>query len=91
MPLPNIDWCARAIMFRDAYDSLVMGKSKARVRFGDDEVQYSRADISRLEQLMREAERNCALASGQLDSNGNLITGGVRVRRHAIRAGFKGY
>lgn len=59
-----IDWCARhteLVSIRDAVDT---GKAVKSARFGEDEVQYFKADLSRLDRLIEEAARKCALASG---------------------------
>lgn len=63
--MPDIDWCARAEELRTARDSLITGKGVSSVRSGNDQVDYSRADLPRLDRLIAEAEGKCAEASGQ--------------------------
>lgn len=45
--------------------ALVSGKAVKTARFGEDEVERFRADLSRLDQLIAQAARDCAAASGK--------------------------
>lgn len=61
-----------------ALNRLLVGENIVRARFGDDDVEFGRANIQALQTRIRELKAQC---------DGTL---GVR-RRHAIRAGFVRY
>lgn len=63
--MAGIDWCAKAAALRERYEALRDGDGIAEARFGEDTVKYSKADLGLLLADLREAERLCALASGE--------------------------
>lgn len=58
------DPCDEAQALRDALRDLAMGRSVARVRFGEDDVTYRAADMGLLEKLLADADRRCLESRG---------------------------
>lgn len=79
MSAPNP--CDEAARLRTLYTALVSGDSVALSRFGEDEVRFHKGDPARLERLIAEQDRLCAIAQGQAPLR----------RRFAKRARFRPY
>lgn len=59
------DPCAEAEDLRAARRDLVTGQAVRDVRFGEDQVSYTKADLPALDRLIADAERRCAAAQGR--------------------------
>ena len=59
------DPCEEAKVLRNALRDLAMGQTVARVRWGEDEVAYGKADVASLRQLLASAETRCLAAQGK--------------------------
>ncbi|MGR3576990.1 MAG: hypothetical protein ACU0CF_19790 [Sagittula sp.] len=59
------DPCAVVIALRKVELSLVTNGGVIRARFGEDDVQFSASNLSRLRDLMDRYERLCAAKSGK--------------------------
>lgn len=70
-----VDHCAEAERLRALLTAIVSGDGIQRARFGDDEVQYYKADTTALQRL--------------IDYHSGLCSG--RRRRYAIRGKFRPY
>lgn len=73
--MTSIDWCAKHAELVAIKEKIATGRAVKSARFGEDEVEYFKADPARLDQLIDEAARECATASGRPH----------RPRRRAIR------
>lgn len=73
------DPCALAPILRKLVLELASGAAVARARLGDDDIEFSRGDLGRLERMAAQAEDQCAALSGKRPW-----------RRRALRAGFRG-
>lgn len=77
----NIDMsdpCAVWPKMQEALDRLLVGEGFVRAKFGEDDVEFGRANIAALQRRIADLKAECAAKSG-------------RVRRHAIRGGFVRY
>lgn len=74
MPDPT-DYCAMLDWLRSQYAGLLAGGSTIRIRLADREVQYSQANLDKLEGLILRYETLCAKSQG------------AAPRRHALRLG----
>jgi len=74
----SIDHCAKADELRQKREEIISGESMVRGKFGEDDIQFARADLPRLDRLIAYHESKCAEQSGK-----------PRIRRRAITAGFK--
>lgn len=70
--------CAVWPVMQAALDRLLVGEGVVRARFGEDDVEFSRGNITALERRIADLKAECAAKSG-------------KVRRHAIRGGFVRY
>ena len=59
------DPCIEAEELRAARRDLVTGQAVREVRFGEDQVSYTKADLPTLDRLIADAERRCAEAQGK--------------------------
>jgi hypothetical protein len=59
------DPCIEVEELRAAKRDLATGRAVREVRFGEDQVSYTRADLPALNQLITDAERRCAEAQGK--------------------------
>jgi len=59
------DPCSEAEDLRAARRDLVTGQAVREVRFGEDQVSYTKADLPALDRLIADAERRCAEAQGK--------------------------
>lgn len=59
------DPCEEAAALRNALRDLAMGGSVAQVRYGEDMVSYTKADLSLLERMIQIAETKCEIAQGK--------------------------
>lgn len=75
------DPCQEAIDLRQARRDLVLGEKASLVRFGEDEVRFTAADIDRLDAMIAEADKQCAIAEGRTPKR----------NRFAMRARFRPY
>ena len=77
------DPCARATALRAAYFSMISGQHEIEIRTrtldAEEMVRFDRADVTRLQNEIAAAERECALVQGRKPVS----------RRHAITAGFR--
>lgn len=74
-----VDPCAEAARLRALYAAMVSGDGVALSRFGEDEVRFHKGDPVRLERLIAEYDRLCAISQGQAPAR----------RRFAKRARFR--
>ena len=81
MSVPPIDPCAEAARLRTLLTAMSTGESVALTRFGEDEVRFHKGDPARLERLIAEYDRACAIQTGTLP----------RRTRFAKRAAFRPY
>ena len=80
MPDP-IDCCAEASRLREVRTALASGQAVAESRFDLDTVRFHKADPARLDRLIEEADRLCAISQGERP----------RRRRYAISGRFRLY
>ena len=73
-----LDPCEEAVRLRNLYTLIVTGEQPEGVRFSDEEIRYGKADLTRLERMIADADRACAIANG----------GSVKPRRYARRVSF---
>jgi hypothetical protein len=59
------DPCAEAARLRELRTAIVTGRSESQIRFGDEEVRYTAADLAALDRLIAETERACAVSLGR--------------------------
>jgi len=71
------DPCIEAEELRAAKRDLVTGQAVREVRFGEDQVSYTKADLPALDRLIADAERRCAETQGKPRRRGAR---GVRFR-----------
>lgn len=72
------DPCAVWPVMQEALDRLLVGETEVRARFGSDEVEFGRGNIGELRRRVAELKAECAAKGG-------------KIRRHAIRGGFRSY
>ncbi len=72
------DPCAVWPVMQAALDRLLVGEGFVRAKFGEDDVEFGRANIAELRRRIADLKTECAAKSG-------------KVRRHAIRGGFVRY
>lgn len=61
----TVDHCAKAKALRDIREEIISGQSLASGKFGEDTLQFARADLPRLDREIAYHEAECAIASGQ--------------------------
>ena len=81
MTTQPIDPCAEARRLRELLTAMATGESVALTRFGEDEVRFHKGDPARLERLIAEYDRACALLTGEAPKR----------TRFAKRAAFRPY
>jgi hypothetical protein len=59
------DPCIEAAELKKIRRDLITGEKASTVRFGEDEVRFTKADIGRLDSLIAEAEKQCAILDGR--------------------------
>ena len=59
------DPCAEHAELLSIRRALVTGQAVKTSRFGDDEVERFRADLPRLDRMIKDAERDCAQSQGK--------------------------
>ncbi|WP_421998194.1 hypothetical protein [Roseovarius confluentis] len=75
------DPCQEAIELRQIKRDLVTGSAASVTRFGEDEVRYTKADLGRLDAMIAQADRECAVQNGERPKR----------RRFAMGARFRPY
>ena len=78
-PLDGVDLddpCALLRALKAARLRLATGALTVSVKSGDEEVSFSKADPVRLDRAIAEAERACAIASGQTPRRRRFLTAG---------------
>lgn len=71
--------CMRLRRLKDVRDDLITGKAVSEVRFGEDTVRYTRADMDRLEREIAAAEAEVGREKG-IPTMRTRYAMGVRVR-----------
>lgn len=61
----QIDPCAEAERLRALRTAIIAGDAVSMTRFGDEEVRFYKADLTRLEALIAQYETSCALSKGE--------------------------
>jgi hypothetical protein len=64
MSVPPVDPCAEAARLRGIRDQIITGGQVVRTRFDTEEVEFGKADLTRLETLIAQYDAACALQSG---------------------------
>lgn len=59
------DPCIEAAELKKIRRDLITGEKASVVRFGEDEARFTKADMARLDGLISEAEKQCAIAEGK--------------------------
>lgn len=77
----SLDPCLEATRLRELLTALVSGEAVALTRFGEDEVRFHKGDPERLERLIADLDRACAIQIGQTPKR----------TRFAKRAAFRPY
>ena len=77
----SVDPCAEAARLRELLTAMAAGGSVALSRFGEDEVRFHKGDPARLERLIAEYDRACAIQNGDTPKR----------TRFAKRAAFRPY
>lgn len=72
------DPCAVWPVMQKALDQLLVGESIVRARFGQDDVEFGRSNITALQRRIADLKAECLAKQG-------------KVRRHAIRGAFVRY
>ncbi len=75
------DPCVEAAELKAIRRELITGEKAATVRFGEDEVRLTKADLPRLDGLIAAAEKQCAIAEGKIPKRTRYAMG-VRFRPH---------
>ncbi|WP_084412408.1 gpW family head-tail joining protein [Fulvimarina manganoxydans] len=78
-PLDGVDLddpCALLKALKAARLRLATGALTVSVKSGDEEVSFSKADPTRLDRAIAEAERACHIASGQAPQRRRFLTAG---------------
>ncbi|WP_375261846.1 gpW family head-tail joining protein [Palleronia sp.] len=73
------DPCVEAAELKKIRRDLIAGEKATAVRFGEDEVRYTKADLPRLDGLIAEAEKQCAITEGKTPKRTRYAMG-VRFR-----------
>ncbi|WP_037373560.1 gpW family head-tail joining protein [Sediminimonas qiaohouensis] len=73
------DPCQEAIDLRKIKRDLVTGREVSSTRFGEDEVRFTKADLGRLDAMIADADRQCAIQSGERPKRTRFAKG-VRFR-----------
>lgn len=61
----DVDHCAKAQKLRDLREEIISGQSLAVGKFGDDTLQFARADLPRLDREIAYHEAECHIATGK--------------------------
>ncbi|MGY6705915.1 hypothetical protein [Roseinatronobacter sp.] len=75
------DPCIEAAELRKIRRDLVTGEKATSTRFGEDEVRFTKADLGRLDGLIAEADKKCAMLEGRAPKR----------TRYAMGARFRPY
>jgi hypothetical protein len=59
------DPCALLPKFQELHDRLIAGENVVKARFGDDEKEWQRGDVSAIAKRIRELKNECALRQGR--------------------------
>lgn len=79
--MPTEDPCTRARRLQAVREALVTGEAVTATRFGEDMVQFAKADLGALEREIRAACAECSRMLGETPKR----------RRHAMGARFNRY
>ena len=60
------DPCVEAAELKKIRRELILGQAASTVRFGEDETRFTKADLPRLDGLIAEAEKQCAILEGRI-------------------------
>lgn len=77
--IDDVDHCAKAKALREIREEIISGQSLASGKFGDDTLQFAKADLPRLDREIAYHEAECAIVSGKKP----------RGRRRAFTAGHR--
>lgn len=76
--MPEFDPCAELARLKQRRTAIAAGESESRIRFGDEETEYHKADPAALDREIARLERECAIAEGRTPAR----------RRYAARARY---